>query len=99
MMSWITEIGVKQDVPVFIKGKFAQTLVILFKLLYPMAWPTFFKELFATLNAGEKAVELYVRILDAIDHEVVSRLIDRSKDEHQRNTLIVTDFRSIFIIL
>jgi exportin-T len=89
MMSWITEIGTKQDIPVFIKGKFAQTLVILFKILYPSNWPTFFKELFATLNLGERAVDLYVRILDALDHDIVSRLVDRSKDDHQRNTMIV----------
>lgn len=89
MMSWIPEIAVKQDLPVFVKGKFAQTLVLLFKLLYPTHWPTFFKELFSTLNLGERAVDLYVRILDAIDHAIVSRMIERSKEEQQRNTIIV----------
>jgi exportin-T len=88
-MSWFAEYALKHDYPVFIKGKFAQTLVALFKIMYPANWPTFFKELFATLNQGERAVDMYVRILDAIDNEIVSRLIDRAKDDHLRNTLIV----------
>jgi exportin-T len=88
LMSWITEIAIKQDIPVFIKNKFAQTIVILLKLLYPIGWPTFFKELFSTLTQGERAVDIYVRILDAIDHEIVSHLIDRPKEDHIRNTQI-----------
>ncbi|KAL0489189.1 exportin-T [Acrasis kona] len=93
MMSWITEIVAKREVPSFVKGKFAQALVILFKTLYPTNWPTFFKDLFSTLNLGEAVVDLYVRILEAIDDEIVTRLIDRTPEENKRTTLIKDNMR------
>lgn len=40
---------------------------------YPQRWPTFFSDLIQTLNLGMKAVDLFLRILMAIDSEVVDR--------------------------
>ena len=40
-----------------------------------MRWPSFFSDLMSSLNLGPPAVDLYLRVLQAIDSEVVDREI------------------------
>lgn len=60
---------------------------------YPKRWPNFFTDLLQTLSLGPQAVDLYIRVLLAIDSEVVDREIVHSKEEADRNTHIKDHMR------
>ena len=42
---------------------------------YPQRWPSFFNDLLQTLHLGDQAIDIYMRIMMAIDSEVVDREI------------------------
>ena len=42
---------------------------------YPQRWPSFFSDLLQTLHLGDQAIDIYMRIMMAIDSEVVDREI------------------------
>lgn len=72
----------------FIRNKVAQIVSLAFVVDYPGRWPMFFQDLLRTLNSGQQAVDMYLRILQAVDQEVVDREIIHSAEESQRNTAI-----------
>ena len=47
---------------------------------YPQRWPSFFNDSLQTLQMGEIAVDIYLRILKAIDSEVVDREITHTQE-------------------
>ena len=57
----------------FILNKAAQIFVYTCLCDYPCRWPTLFHELNETLRIGIPAVDIYLRILLAIDGEVADR--------------------------
>lgn len=78
---------------VFIRNKAAQIFALVFVCDYPKRWPNFFTDLLQTLALGPRAIDLYLRVLLAIDSEVVDREILHSKEEADRNTLIKDHMR------
>ncbi|XP_070558298.1 exportin-T-like isoform X2 [Ptychodera flava] len=72
----------------FIRNKAAQLFSLVFVIDYPHNWLSFFSDLHQLLNYGSKAVDIYLRILMAIDTEVVDREILHTAEESQRNTMI-----------
>ncbi len=77
----------------FIRNKAAQIFALVFVCDYPKRWPNFFTDLLQTLSLGPRAIDLYLRVLLAIDSEVVDREILHSKEEADRNTLIKDHMR------
>jgi hypothetical protein len=102
-------LGLTHFSPVPIKNKFAQILVLLFKVEYPDVWPNFFAELFDALQLNrinhngtelnESLVSMFLIIMDTIDQEVVSLEVERSPAEHAHNQLIVCHFAFFFFFL
>jgi len=78
---------------VFIQKKTAQVICLLFLQEYPTKWLTFFKDIMALLGYGDKGSEMYLRILLAIDDEVVARHVQPSSMEMDRNTKIKDTMR------
>lgn len=78
---------------VFIRNKAAQIFALVFVCDYPKRWPTFFADLLQTLGMGPRAVDIYLRVLLAIDCEVVDREVIHSKEEADRNTQIKDHMR------
>ncbi len=39
---------------------------------FPKHWPTFFDELLAMLSKGHRAVDMFCRIMNSIDEDVIS---------------------------
>eukprot|EP00002_Diphylleia_rotans_P037821 TRINITY_DN849_c0_g9_i1.p1 TRINITY_DN849_c0_g9~~TRINITY_DN849_c0_g9_i1.p1 ORF type:complete len:702 (-),score=93.79 TRINITY_DN849_c0_g9_i1:1394-3499(-) len=87
----LREIGA-QDPP-FIRNKFATVLVLVIKTDYPERWPTVFDEIFESLNQGTDVIDLFLRILNIIDEEIVQFHIDRTPSEVAHNTLIKDTMR------
>ncbi|XP_064088049.1 exportin-T-like [Macrobrachium nipponense] len=73
---------------VFILNKTAQIMALVFVIDYPSRWPTFMTDLLSVLQMGPPAVNLYLRILLAVDTEVVDREVIHTQVETDRNTLI-----------
>lgn len=66
------------------KQRQAQLILIILFLTYIilLQWPQFFLDLLQCLQFGALAVDMYLRILKAIDEEVVDRDIVRSPQVH-----------------
>lgn len=78
----------------FIKNKIAQLWSLVFVVDYPQQlWREFFTDLLAMLPLGEVAVDMYLRILRAIDTEVVDREVAHTDFEQARNTKIKDSMR------
>lgn len=77
----------------FLKNKAAQVFSLIFVCDYPDKWPLFFSDLLQCLQFGSQAVDMYLRILKAIDEEVVDRDVIRSAQEAERNTKIKDTMR------
>ena len=56
----------------FVKNKLAQVTALTLALEYPRRWPTFFTDLVGLLSAGAPGVDMFTRVLEAIDEEVVA---------------------------
>lgn len=52
-------------------------LTSLLQVEYPKEWPSFFLDLITTLSDGPEAVDMFCRVLIAIDQDIVSREIAR----------------------
>ncbi|XP_021954226.1 exportin-T isoform X2 [Folsomia candida] len=73
----------------FLYNKVAQIIALIFIQDYPMRWPNFYDDLFSTMETGGEAnINMYLRILYAIDTEIADRDIARTNVELQRNNLI-----------
>jgi exportin-T len=57
-----------------------QIISLAFVADFPERWPTFFDDLLATLNQGHLAVGMYLKVLLAIDQEVVDRDFTHSSE-------------------
>lgn len=79
--------GQQQDKS-FIRNKVSQIISLAFVVDYPARWVGFFSDLLQCLNIGHLAVDMYLRVLQQIDSEVVDREIVHSPQETERNTRI-----------
>ena len=57
----------------FLKNKISQIISLAFVVDYPSRWSSFFSDLLQTLNMGSLAVDMFLRVLLAIDSDVVDR--------------------------
>lgn len=68
------------DIDIFkaVKNKYAQLMALVVKTEYPDQWPTFFRDILGLLNgAAPPVVDLFLRIIKAVDDEVVSHELHR----------------------
>eukprot|EP01087_Luapelamoeba_hula_P018313 TRINITY_DN5887_c0_g1_i1.p1 TRINITY_DN5887_c0_g1~~TRINITY_DN5887_c0_g1_i1.p1 ORF type:complete len:983 (-),score=118.97 TRINITY_DN5887_c0_g1_i1:81-3029(-) len=87
------------------RNKMAQAIAALFKKQYPQQWPTFFSDFsvaplvadpLTALRTDEQriCVDMFLRIIKAIDEDVVSREVTRSTSELDQNGRIKDAMRS-----
>ncbi|KAL9228510.1 hypothetical protein vseg_004085 [Gypsophila vaccaria] len=69
------------DSPGFIKNKLAQVLVTLISFEYPMIWSNAFVDFLPCLNKGSVVIDMFCRVLNALDDEIISLDYPRSADE------------------
>lgn len=77
----------------FLRNKAAQVFALVFVRDYPLHWADFFGDLIKTLSFGPHAVDIYVRVLKAIDSEVADRDIIHTPQEAERNAAIKNAMR------
>ncbi|XP_052410678.1 exportin-T [Carassius gibelio] len=77
----------------FIRNKVAQVLSLMFVTEYLTLWPKFFFDILNLVGLNPNGVDIYLRMLMAIDADVVDRDILHSPEEIRRNTLIKDSMR------
>lgn len=77
----------------FIRNKAAQVFALVFVTEYLTTWPKFFFDVLSVVGLNPRGVDLYLRILMAIDAEVVDRDIIHTAEEARRNTLLKDNMR------
>lgn len=94
LMTWLhVQTVATQEEKSFVRNKAAQLFSLMFIHDYPHKWPTFFTDLLQMLQVGEAAVDMYLRVLLAIDTEVVDREIIHTQEETLRNNQLKDDMR------
>ncbi|UMM29933.1 hypothetical protein L5515_012046 [Caenorhabditis briggsae] len=87
-----------EDQPVFLTNKMAHIFSLVFAADFPERWSTFFNDLFFNDNITDRKVAFfYLKVLLAVDVEVVNRDIQRTKLESDRNIKIKDAMREICI--
>ncbi|KAH7565587.1 hypothetical protein ACOSP7_019978 [Xanthoceras sorbifolium] len=69
------------DSPAFIKNKLAQVLVTLIYFEYPMIWTSVFVDLLPHLSKGSVVIDMFSRVLNALDDELISLDYPRTAEE------------------
>ncbi|KAL3632878.1 hypothetical protein CASFOL_025862 [Castilleja foliolosa] len=69
------------DGPPFIKNKLAQVIVTLIYFEYPLIWPSIFVDFLPNLSKGTLVIDMFCRILSALDDELISMDYPRNGDD------------------
>ncbi|GAB2222214.1 hypothetical protein Drorol1_Dr00013419 [Drosera rotundifolia] len=67
--------------PAYIKNKLAQVLVSLIRFEYPMVWSSVFLDLLSHLSKGVVVIDMFCRVLNALDDELISLDYPRNAEE------------------
>ncbi|GAB5574000.1 exportin-T isoform X1 [Prionailurus iriomotensis] len=94
LISWLqAQMLNPQPEKTFIRNKAAQVFALLFVTEYLTRWPKFFFDILSVVDLNPRGVDLYLRILMAIDSELVDRDVVHTSEEARRNTLIKDTMR------
>uniref|UniRef100_A0A8C4LET5 Exportin-T n=1 Tax=Equus asinus TaxID=9793 RepID=A0A8C4LET5_EQUAS len=94
LISWLqAQMLNPQPEKTFIRNKAAQVFALLFVTEYLTKWPKFFFDILSVVGLNSRGVDLYLRILMAIDSELVDRDVVHTSEEARRNTLIKDTMR------
>ncbi|XP_004303696.1 PREDICTED: exportin-T-like [Fragaria vesca subsp. vesca] len=67
--------------PAFIKNKLAQVLVTLIYFEYPSIWSSVFVDFLSQLSKGAMVIDMFCRVLNALDDEVINVDYPRTPEE------------------
>ncbi|XP_012587721.1 PREDICTED: exportin-T [Condylura cristata] len=94
LISWLqAQMLSAQPEKTFIRNKAAQVFALLFVTEYLTRWPKFFFDILSVVDLNPRGVDLYLRILMAVDSELVDRDVAHTSEEARRNTLIKDTMR------
>ncbi|KAG8514161.1 Exportin-T, partial [Galemys pyrenaicus] len=94
LISWLqAQMLNPQPEKTFIRNKAAQVFALLFVTEYLTKWPKFFFDILSVVDLNPRGVDLYLRILMAIDSELVDRDVVHTSEATRRNTLIKDTMR------
>ncbi|KAG0621103.1 hypothetical protein M758_4G269300 [Ceratodon purpureus] len=79
--------------PIFVRNKLAQLIVILIYIEYPAEWPGAFLDMLNSLSKGPVVVDMFIRVLNALDEEVISFDFPRTEEESAAATRIKDSMR------
>lgn len=74
--------------PIYVRNKLAQLIVILIYIEYPAEWPSAFLDMLNALGKGSVVVDMFIRVFNALDEEVISFDFPRTPEESAAATRI-----------
>ncbi|XP_039198134.1 exportin-T isoform X2 [Crotalus tigris] len=94
LITWLqAQMVNSQSEKTFIRNKAAQVFALLFVTEYVTKWPKFFFDILSVVGLNPRGVDLYLRILMAVDAELVDRDVVHTSEEARRNTLLKDTMR------
>uniref|UniRef100_A0A8C6Y3P5 Exportin-T n=1 Tax=Naja naja TaxID=35670 RepID=A0A8C6Y3P5_NAJNA len=94
LVTWLqAQMVNSQSEKTFIRNKAAQVFALLFVTEYLTKWPKFFFDILSVVGLNPRGVDLYLRILMAVDAELVDRDVVHTSEEARRNTLLKDTMR------
>lgn len=75
----------RPQLPTFLRNKVAQAVTAVAAQEYPDVWPTFFHDVIGILGQGTGAVDLFCRILVAVDEDIISLEVPRSAEDAKQS--------------
>nr|XP_043615501.1 exportin-T isoform X2 [Erigeron canadensis] len=69
------------DGPGYVKNKLAQVLVTLIYFEYPLVWSSVFLDFLPNLSRGGVVIDMFCRLLNALDDELISQDYPRTAEE------------------
>ncbi|XP_058047188.1 exportin-T isoform X2 [Ahaetulla prasina] len=94
LITWLqAQMVNSQSEKTFIRNKAAQVFALLFVTEYLTKWPKFFFDILSVVGLNPRGVDLYLRILMAVDAELVDRDVVHTSEEARRNTLLKDTMR------
>lgn len=69
------------ECPAFVKNKLAQVVVTLISFEYPGIWPSVFVDFLPKLSKGAAVIDMFCRVLNVLDDELISLDYPRSGDD------------------
>jgi len=86
---WLSTVLVAQPVPLFLRNKACQLVVVAFELQWPARWESFWPMVFGLLPRSVQMIDVFLRILDTIDERIVSRdyVVDRQRSATIKNAM------------
>lgn len=69
------------DGPPYVKNKLAQILVTLIYFEYPLIWSSVFLDFIVNLSKGGVVIDMFCRVLNALDDELISQDYPRPPEE------------------
>uniref|UniRef100_A0A803TJA3 Exportin-T n=1 Tax=Anolis carolinensis TaxID=28377 RepID=A0A803TJA3_ANOCA len=94
LITWLqAQLLHSQSEKTFIRNKAAQVFALLFVTEYLTKWPKFFFDVLSVVGLNPRGVDLYLRILMAVDAELVDRDVVHTLEEARRNTLLKDSMR------
>ncbi|KAI3786205.1 hypothetical protein L1987_45339 [Smallanthus sonchifolius] len=69
------------DGPSYVKNKLAQILVTLIYFEYPLIWSSVFLDFIPNLSKGGVVIDMFCRVLNALDDELISQDYPRTTEE------------------
>ncbi|CAD7697822.1 unnamed protein product [Ostreobium quekettii] len=79
IMGWVQSSDISQQ-PAFLRNKLSQLTAAVIRLEYPDGWPSCFSDLISAAQRGRSAVDIFCRIMLAIDSDVITLEIPRSSE-------------------
>ncbi|EXB23808.1 hypothetical protein L484_009569 [Morus notabilis] len=79
--------------PAFIKNKLAQVLVTLIYSEYPLIWSSMFVDFLPHLSKGAAVIDMFCRVLNALDVELISLDYPRTPEELAVGGLVKDEMR------
>eukprot|EP01117_Protostelium_nocturnum_P002827 TRINITY_DN13746_c0_g1_i1.p1 TRINITY_DN13746_c0_g1~~TRINITY_DN13746_c0_g1_i1.p1 ORF type:complete len:965 (-),score=282.39 TRINITY_DN13746_c0_g1_i1:38-2932(-) len=98
LLRFIREVIPQSEPEGEIKNKFAQIVALLFKVEYPQSWPTFFSDITSSLSLSTSSVDMFLRVMNNIDDEIINQEMLRNTEEVARSAEIKDYIRDHAIV-
>lgn len=93
VVSLLRDVVACSPLPAFVLNKYAHILLALCERDFPSEWPHLFDEVLSSLDRGLPCVDVFLKLLEQLEQQVVDRAVERSPELHLLHTGIKDNMR------
>eukprot|EP00048_Salpingoeca_helianthica_P004023 m.72945 g.72945 ORF g.72945 m.72945 type:complete len:957 (+) comp13011_c1_seq1:158-3028(+) len=95
LRAWLQDKAASPAQSAGIRNKMAHLFALVFAREFPAAWPSFFQDISAAVTTNAPLADFFLRVMLAIDEEVVDRDIERTSDATTHNSGLKDSMRLV----